>query len=77
LSHTLGLTTVAEGVETAETAVALQRFGCDVVQGHYFSPPLTTADVLHLLSNPAGIAQRPDAATVAALHTPPTRGPAR
>jgi EAL domain len=39
LSHTLGLTSVAEGVETADTAAALQGFGCDAVQGHYYSRP--------------------------------------
>ncbi len=55
LSHTLGLTTVAEGVETADTAAALKEFGCDVVQGHYYSPPLTTDDLMKLLRIPGRV----------------------
>jgi EAL domain-containing protein (putative c-di-GMP-specific phosphodiesterase class I) len=46
---TLGLTTVAEGVETAATA-ALTGYGCDVAQGHYYSPPMTAPELLHLLT---------------------------
>jgi diguanylate cyclase (GGDEF)-like protein len=53
LSHTLGLTTVAEGVETAKTAAALRSYGCDAVQGHYYSPPLGTAELMQLLCSPA------------------------
>jgi len=49
LSKTLRLTTVAEGVETAETAALLHSYGCDAVQGHYFSPPVSAADLLQLL----------------------------
>jgi diguanylate cyclase (GGDEF)-like protein len=52
LAHTLGLTTVAEGVETAATAATLTGYGCDVAQGHYYSPPLTTPELLHLLASP-------------------------
>jgi EAL domain-containing protein (putative c-di-GMP-specific phosphodiesterase class I) len=52
LSHTLGLTTAAEGVETADTAAALATYGCDVVQGNYYSPPLTSDDLLQLLGTP-------------------------
>ena len=55
LSHTLRMTTVAEGVETADTAATLTRYGCDAVQGHYYSPPLTAAELLQLLCSPTHI----------------------
>ncbi|MDT5330289.1 MAG: hypothetical protein QOF31_1586 [Mycobacterium sp.] len=53
LSHTLGLTTVAEGVETTATAAVLASYGCDVAQGHYYSQPITAPELLHLLAQHA------------------------
>ncbi len=50
LSHTLGLTTVAEGVETPGTAAVLTGYGCDIAQGHYFSYPITASELLHLVT---------------------------
>lgn len=40
LAHRLGLTTIAEGVETTEQARLLRRVGCDVVQGFLLSRPV-------------------------------------
>ncbi len=40
LGHNLGLTIVAEGVETADALNALGGYGCDVAQGYLFTPPL-------------------------------------
>lgn len=40
MAHALGLTVVAEGVEKESTADALQRAGCDVLQGFLFAPAL-------------------------------------
>jgi len=39
LAHNLGLTVVAEGVESAEVQMQLQTMGCDVAQGTSISPP--------------------------------------
>jgi EAL domain-containing protein (putative c-di-GMP-specific phosphodiesterase class I) len=50
LSHTLGLTTVAEGVETPTASDALTGFGCDVAQGNYYSPPLTASELMRMLA---------------------------
>jgi diguanylate cyclase (GGDEF)-like protein/PAS domain S-box-containing protein len=39
LAHALGLSTVAEGVETHEQLVVLTQLGCDAGQGHLFAAP--------------------------------------
>jgi diguanylate cyclase (GGDEF)-like protein len=53
LSHSLHVTTVAEGVENAEIATWLRDRGCEVAQGILYSPPITTLAVMELLSSPA------------------------
>ncbi|MBA3696920.1 MAG: EAL domain-containing protein [Methylotenera sp.] len=45
LAHNLGLTVVAEGVETFDQLMYLKTAGCDVVQGYYFSRPVS-ADLI-------------------------------
>jgi diguanylate cyclase (GGDEF)-like protein len=40
LGHSLGLSIVAEGVETHQALIALKDFGCDVAQGYYMSRPV-------------------------------------
>ena len=45
LADGLRISSVAEGVENAETAHRLREFGCDLVQGHYFSPPVPAAAI--------------------------------
>ncbi len=40
LAHAFGMKTVAEGAETPAGVAILQRYGCDTVQGYYFSRPL-------------------------------------
>jgi diguanylate cyclase (GGDEF)-like protein len=40
LAHGLGLTVVAEGVETAEQLGALNLAGCDLAQGYFLSRPV-------------------------------------
>ena len=54
LARELGLTTVAEGVEDAQTARRLAEYGCDVVQGFHFSPPVTAEQLLRLLARTTG-----------------------
>ncbi len=44
LGRALGLTVVAEGVETAEHARFLRAAGCHRMQGYYFSPPLPVGE---------------------------------
>lgn len=45
LSETLGITTTAEGVETAEQMAAIERLKCDFVQGFLMSHPLPHGDL--------------------------------
>jgi diguanylate cyclase (GGDEF)-like protein len=40
MAQSLGLKTIAEGVETAEMLAPLRVFGCDEVQGYYFARPM-------------------------------------
>ena len=42
LGHNLGLTMVAEGVETERALTALAGPGCDIAQGYHLSGPLTS-----------------------------------
>ena len=50
LGHQLGLTVVAEGVETAEMYDDLRRLGCDTVQGFLFSPPVPAERAMALVA---------------------------
>jgi EAL domain-containing protein (putative c-di-GMP-specific phosphodiesterase class I) len=43
LSHGLGLTATAEGVETIDQLRIVRELGCDCVQGYLVSPPLDPA----------------------------------
>jgi len=45
LARGLGLTTVAEGIETGEQAELLEALGCAYGQGLLFAPPLAAANV--------------------------------
>jgi EAL domain-containing protein (putative c-di-GMP-specific phosphodiesterase class I) len=40
LAHTLGMTVIAEGVETAKGYELLRKMKCDYVQGYYISRPI-------------------------------------
>ncbi|MEP7017938.1 MAG: EAL domain-containing protein, partial [Actinomycetota bacterium] len=44
LGHSLGLTIVAEGVETAAILTDLRAVGCDVAQGYYLSRPVPAVE---------------------------------
>jgi diguanylate cyclase (GGDEF)-like protein/PAS domain S-box-containing protein len=51
LAHHLGITTVAEGVETEQQLQALVRYNCDAVQGYFFSKPVPLDKVHDLLAD--------------------------
>ncbi len=52
LAHGLGMTVVAEGVETEVQLQELARRGCDAYQGFYFSPPMSVTKLDALAGRP-------------------------
>jgi len=51
LAHAMGCQTVAEGVETLEQSQLLINFGCDLLQGYYFSRPVEVGKIPELARN--------------------------
>lgn len=45
----LNYTVLAEGVETEATLSLLKEYGCDQIQGYFFSKPLPASDIEHWL----------------------------
>lgn len=46
LAKSLGLSIVAEGVETTEQLELIEKMGCDIVQGFIFDKPLSESDFI-------------------------------
>jgi EAL domain-containing protein (putative c-di-GMP-specific phosphodiesterase class I) len=46
LAHALGLTAVAEGVESLEALELLARMGCDQVQGYFIARPMQPGELV-------------------------------
>jgi EAL domain-containing protein (putative c-di-GMP-specific phosphodiesterase class I) len=49
MADSLGISVIAEGVETLEQARALKSMACAALQGYYFSKPVVAADIPALL----------------------------
>jgi EAL domain-containing protein (putative c-di-GMP-specific phosphodiesterase class I) len=58
MAHVLKLSVVAEGVEESAQLEMLKEFGCDIVQGFYFSRAVPATEFAELLR--AGAAADPD-----------------
>jgi len=69
LGHNLGLSIIAEGVETAAALTDLAAFGCDVAQGYFLCRPVTAT------SFDRWLAARPPGVT--SLRDDPTPAPVR
>lgn len=52
LAHGLGMSVVAEGVETEELTLCLTLLGCDVIQGYWVSRPLSMLALQDFLKQP-------------------------
>jgi diguanylate cyclase (GGDEF)-like protein/PAS domain S-box-containing protein len=59
LSTSLGMSVIAEGVETEQQLAALRREGCEEVQGYLIGRPMPAGDVLALLAGGARAVTRP------------------
>jgi len=46
LAHNLGMSVTAEGVETLEVWDELSSLGCDISQGYYSGPPMSSEDLV-------------------------------
>ncbi len=57
MARSLGLTTVAEGVEDEPSLKALREQGCDEAQGYFFARPMPAADLVEFLRGRKGAAQ--------------------
>ncbi|HWH28400.1 MAG TPA: EAL domain-containing protein [Mycobacteriales bacterium] len=62
LAGELGLTTIAEGIETAAEADVVRRAGCSLAQGYHFARPMAADDVRLLLATPQAV-REPDGLT--------------
>ena len=51
IAQKLKLKTVAEGVEKNEQKNYLEKIGCDLIQGYYYSKPLKFEDIKEFLLN--------------------------
>jgi len=60
MASALKLEVIAEGVETSEQAQLLQRRGCYLMQGYYFSRPLPAPKLTALLAKVASQGPNPD-----------------
>jgi EAL domain-containing protein (putative c-di-GMP-specific phosphodiesterase class I) len=58
LGQALGLTVVAEGVETAEQDAILKDFNCHEFQGFLFSRPVSAAEISRLLGASDGLTEQ-------------------
>lgn len=59
LGKGLNLTVVAEGVETSDQMEKLRSLHCDIMQGYWFSPPLSADELTHLLAQQSPSSHEP------------------
>lgn len=52
MAHSLGLATIAEGVEDTAALARLRSYGCDMAQGFHFARPMPAQELLHYLAKP-------------------------
>jgi EAL domain-containing protein (putative c-di-GMP-specific phosphodiesterase class I) len=51
MAHAMGMTALAEGVETTAQSNILLHHGCDVIQGYLYSKPQAFDDIVAALKN--------------------------
>ena len=58
IAHGLGLSTIAEGVESAEQFILLKQLGCDMFQGYLFARPVRFQDLFKSIESASMIFNR-------------------
>jgi EAL domain-containing protein (putative c-di-GMP-specific phosphodiesterase class I) len=48
MAHNLDLRVIAEGIETEQQCLLLQEYGCDVMQGFYFTRALPVEEFISI-----------------------------
>ena len=51
ISSSIGVKTIAEGIETEEQMLFLKELGCEKGQGYFFQSPLSSDDMIKLIGN--------------------------
>ena len=51
LAHNLGLSVIAEGVESKDTLIKLRDLGCDYAQGYFIAKPMPANEIQNWISN--------------------------
>ncbi len=59
MANDLGITSLAEGIETKEQYDLLMKLGCDQGQGYYFDKPLSTLEFMHRVESNGKVAYEP------------------
>ncbi|MBE5825784.1 MAG: EAL domain-containing protein [Butyrivibrio sp.] len=54
IARFLGVPVIAEGVESADQYHLLKKAGCDIIQGYYFSKPVSAVEFGQLIEKSAG-----------------------
>jgi EAL domain-containing protein (putative c-di-GMP-specific phosphodiesterase class I) len=60
MAHSLGLTAVAEGVETVDQLACLHQHGCEEIQGFLLARPLTLERLAETLADGQGMLSHPE-----------------
>jgi EAL domain-containing protein (putative c-di-GMP-specific phosphodiesterase class I) len=48
MGHSLGLEVIAEGIESNDHLLMLQRFGCDLFQGYFMGYPMIVKEIVRI-----------------------------
>lgn len=59
LAKALGMSVIAEGIETAEQAEVLRELGCDMGQGYYYSQPVPIEEAIALMAKSFSVGSNP------------------
>ncbi len=74
LSDSLGMVTLAEGIETIEQLIELQRLGCQLGQGYVFARPMSASAMIASVGSGSLLMAKPGPAVAVSELVSPPRG---